>query len=149
MPVLMAAAREAAMELAERTKLAPERIVVGGRSMGGRVCSMLVADEGEPLSALGLILLGYPLHPAGKPERRRVEHLDRIAVPTIFVSGTRDALAGRRALTNAARRVRAPVAFHWLETADHGYRPLKAGGRDLASVLDEMTEAGVTWVQGL
>lgn len=149
MPVLMNAAREAAADLAQRTKLPPDRIVVGGRSMGGRVYSMLVADEGEPLSALGLLLLGYPLHPAGKPEQRRVEHLNRITIPTLFVSGTRDALAGRRALTNAARRLRARVAFHWLETADHGYRPLKSSGRDLDSILNETTDVSVSWVLAL
>src|SRR3954454_920010 len=65
-PVLLAAVREAAADLAERTGLAPDRLVLGGRSMGGRYCSLAVGDAEDPLAALGLLLLGYPLHPAGK-----------------------------------------------------------------------------------
>ena len=59
--------------------------------MGGRICSLVVADDTDPLPALGLVLLGYPLHPPGKPETLRVEHFPRITVPCLFVSGTRDA----------------------------------------------------------
>ena len=67
-PVLLAAVREAAAELARRAKLPPERLVLGGRSMGGRICSLAAADDDDPVPALGLALLGYPLHPPGKPE---------------------------------------------------------------------------------
>ena len=88
-PKLEAATREAAAELVGRSGVAPERIVLGGRSMGGRICSMVVAADDDPVPALGLLLLGYPLHPAGKPERRRDEHFPRLRVPVLFVSGTR------------------------------------------------------------
>jgi uncharacterized protein len=148
-PVLAAATREAARVLATRTGLGLERLVVGGRSMGGRVCSLLVADPEEPLPALGLLLLGYPLHPAGKPERRRDGHFPDLTLPVCFISGTRDALAPRTELTRSARRIPGPVTFHWLETADHGYRPLKASGRTIADVLADVTETSVTWVQSL
>ena len=104
-PVLDRATREAVGELARRTGLPTERLVLGGRSMGGRFCSMVVADEVDPVPALGLLPLGYPLHPAGKPERRRDAHFSRISCPVLFVSGTRDALAPQAELTASARLI--------------------------------------------
>jgi predicted alpha/beta-hydrolase family hydrolase len=147
--VLLAATRAAAAELARRAKLPPERLVLGGRSMGGRYCSLAVGDADDPLDALGLLLLGYPLHAAGKPEQERKEHFARLRIPVLFVSGTRDALAGTTALERAARRVKGPVTFHWLESADHGFRPLKASGLSTADVLADAAAASVGWVGAL
>jgi hypothetical protein len=147
--VLDAATREAAAELAKRAKLPPDRLVLGGRSMGGRYCSMVVGAAGDPVPARGLLMLSYPLHAAGKPEKPRTEHFPGIRVPVLFVSGTRDALAGREALTEAARAVKGPVTFHWIDTADHGYRPLKASGRTTDDVLAEVAQASAGWVAGL
>lgn len=148
-PVLDRATRDAAAELAKRSGLPAERLVLGGRSMGGRYCSLIVGDEEVPVPALGLLLLGYPLHPAGQPDRLRVEHFPRLRVPCLFVSGTRDSLAGRDALTEAARAIQGKVDFHWLESADHGYRPLKASGRTLPDVVDEVALVSVDWVTNL
>jgi uncharacterized protein len=147
--VLDAATREAAAELARATKLAPERLVLGGRSMGGRYCSMVAGAVEQPIPSLGLLLLGYPLHPPGKPETLRVEHLPRLTMPVLFVSGTRDALAGKPALTKAAKKVKGPVTFHWLDTADHGFRPLKASGQTIGDVLADVAAFSVGWVQAL
>lgn len=148
-PVLMAATREAAGELARRTKLPPERLVLGGRSMGGRYCSMVAGDADDPLPCLGLLLLGYPLHAPGKPEKQRVEHLPRLTMPVAFVSGTRDSLAGKPALVKAARKVKGPVTFHWLESADHGFRPLKASGLTADDVSTDVAAFSVDWVRAL
>ena len=148
-PVLEAATREAASELARRTGLPADRIALGGRSMGGRYCSLVVADPHDPLPALGLALLGYPLHPAGKPERLRVEHFPRLRVPVLFVSGTRDALAPEAVLKHEAKAIKGPVTFHWLDTADHGFRPLKASGSTLESARAEAAEAVVRFVVSL
>jgi predicted alpha/beta-hydrolase family hydrolase len=147
--VLEAATREAAAELAKRAKLPPEQLVLGGRSMGGRYCSMVVASDTDPVPALGLLMLSYPLHAAGKPEKPRTEHFPGIRVPVLFVSGTRDSLAGREALTGAARAIPGTVAFHWIDSADHGYRPLKASGRTTADVLAEVAQTSTAWVAGL
>ena len=117
--------------------------------MGGRVCSQVVGDAEDPVPAMGLLLLGYPLHPAGKPERRRDEHFPRIGCPVLFVSGTRDALAPKAELTRSARKIKGDVTFHWLETADHGFRPLKSSGRSIEDVLAEVAETSVTWVSSL
>jgi predicted alpha/beta-hydrolase family hydrolase len=147
--VLDAATREAAAELARRAELPPERLVLGGRSMGGRYCSMVVGADEDPLPALGLVMLSYPLHAAGKADRPRSDHFPRIRVPILFVSGTRDAMAGRDGLTRAARKVRGEVTFHWIDTADHGYRPLKASGRTTDDVLAEVADTTAAWVAAL
>ena len=147
--VLDAATREAAGELAKRTKLAPERLVLGGRSMGGRYCSMVVGDADDPLPALGLLMLSYPLHAAGKPEKERSEHFPRLTMPVLFVSGTRDSLAAKPALTKAARKVKGPRSFHWIESGDHGFKPLKASGLTVDGVLADVAAAVVGWVRDL
>ncbi|MCZ7525106.1 MAG: dienelactone hydrolase [Acidimicrobiia bacterium] len=148
-PVLASATRDAAAELARRSGLPPERLVLGGRSMGGRYCSQLVGDETDPLPALGLLLLGYPLHPAGRPERRRAEHFSRLRVPVCFVSGTRDALARRDDLVEAAAAIPGPVTWCWLETADHGFRPLRSSGRTAQDLVEDVAAASVAWVTTL
>jgi predicted alpha/beta-hydrolase family hydrolase len=117
--------------------------------MGGRYASLAVGDADDPLPALGLVLLGYPLHPAGKPEQLRVEHFARIEVPVLFVSGTRDSLAEADALREHARHIVGPVAFHWIEAADHGFKPLKSSGTTTASALVDAARVVVAWVVAL
>jgi hypothetical protein len=148
-PVLEAATREAATELARRAKLPPARLVLGGRSMGGRYCSLVVGAAEAPVPALGLLLLGYPLHAAGKRDQPRVEHFPRLDVPVLFVSGTRDALADRDALVRHAAAIRGTVSFHWLDTADHGFRPLKSSGSTPAEANEEVARAAVEWTSVL
>jgi predicted alpha/beta-hydrolase family hydrolase len=149
-PVLLAAVREAAAELVARTGLPPQRLVLGGRSMGGRYCSLAVGDPDDPLPTLGLLLLGYPLHPAGKPDSLRVEHFPRLRVPVLFVSGDRDALAGQPDLEKWAGTIPGPVAFHWLPGGDHGFRvPKSLAGKGEAAVMAEVAEASTRWVAAL
>jgi hypothetical protein len=147
--VLEQATREAAAELAKGMDLPPERLVLGGRSMGGRYCSMVAGHETEPVPALGLVLLGYPLHPAGKPEQLRTAHFPRLTMPVLFVSGDRDALAPRPALEEAATAIPGSVTFHWLPGADHGYRVPKSSGRVPADILNEVAEVTAAWVAAL
>lgn len=128
-PVLVEAVREGAAELAERTGLAPDRLVLGGRSMGGRMCSMAVA---EGLPALGLALVSYPLHPPGRPEKSRTEHLPTITVPCLFVSGTRDAFGTVDELEAATKAIEGPVTHVWLDGGDHG---LKRRDAEVAEVV--------------
>lgn len=150
-PVLAAALRDAAAELGRRARLAPERIVIGGRSMGGRVASLVAAgaDGAAPFPALGLLLLGYPLHPPGRPERRRDEHFPQLRMPALFVEGTRDAFGSPEELKAAARKYRGRVEFHWIETGDHGFRPLKASGLSPADARATAAARAVEWVAAL
>ncbi|MDQ6798723.1 MAG: dienelactone hydrolase [Actinomycetota bacterium] len=117
--ILVAAVRNGAAALAERTALAPGRLVLGGRSMGGRICSMAVA---EGLDALGLVLISYPLHPPGRPDRLRTEHFDRLDRPCLFLSGTRDAFATPDELEQATMAIPGEVTHVWLDGGDHGLR---------------------------
>src|SRR5207245_2370973 len=139
-PVLERATREAVSDLASRTGLPSERLVLGGRSMGGRYCSLVAGAADDPVPCLGLLLLGYPLHPAGRPEQLRTGHFPHLTMPVLFVSGDRDALAGREALTEASRAIPGPVRFHWIEGADHGYRVPRSSGRSPADVVAEVAE---------
>jgi predicted alpha/beta-hydrolase family hydrolase len=149
-PVLLQAVRDAAAKLAGQTGQPPGRLVLGGRSMGGRYCSLAVGDPEDPLPALGLLLLGYPLHPAGKPDNLRVEHFPRLPVPALFVSGDRDALAGKADLERWAKTIPGPVTFHWLTGADHGFRvPKSLGGKGEAAVMAEVAQVAAEWVASL
>jgi len=118
-PVLLAAVIEAADALATELGVDGTRIAVGGRSMGGRMCSMAVADG---LAAAALVLVSYPLHPPGKPERLRTEHFPAITVPCLFVSGTRDSFGTPAELESATAAIPGPVTHVWLEGGDHGLR---------------------------
>ena len=144
-PVLEAAVGEAAVELSRRAKLPPERLVLGGRSMGGRICSMVAAETG----ALGLVLLGYPLHPPGRPTQLRVEHFARLRMPALFVSGTRDAFGTPAELKQHTKKLKGRVSYHWVETGDHGFKPLKSSGSTVAEVLEDVAAAVVDFVTRL
>ena len=144
-PVLEAAVRDAIDELAKRTKLTPDRFVLGGRSMGGRICSMVAAESG----ALGLALLGYPLHPPGKPDQLRVDHFAKLKLPVLFASGTRDAFGTPEELKKNAKKIKGPVTFHWIDTADHGFKPLKSSGISQPQALTSVADAVVDFVRSL
>ncbi|MEY2568543.1 MAG: uncharacterized protein QOE35_3072 [Actinomycetota bacterium] len=120
-PVLVRAVVEGAVALAARTGVAPERIALGGRSMGGRMCSMAVA---EGLPAAALVLVSYPLHPPGRPDRLRTEHFPALDLPCLFISGTRDSLGSREELEAATAAIPGPVTHEWLEGGSHGLRGL-------------------------
>ena len=118
-PVLLRSVEEEAAALAERSGLPGSGLWLGGRSMGGRICSMAVA---EGLPSRGLVLISYPLHPPGRPDRRRVEHFPSLALPCLFVSGTRDAFGTRAELEAATSAIPGPVTHQWVEGRDHGMR---------------------------
>jgi uncharacterized protein len=118
-PVLLATVIEAAAALAAELGVDGRAIAVGGRSMGGRMCSMAVADG---MAAAALVLVSYPLHPPGKPERLRTEHFEAITVPCLFVSGTRDSFGTRAELESATATIPGPVTHVWIEGGDHGLR---------------------------
>jgi predicted alpha/beta-hydrolase family hydrolase len=135
-PVLLAAVQEEATTLVAAAHIRANRLALGGRSMGGRICSMAVADG---LPAAALVLICYPLHPPGKPENLRVEHLPRLTVPCLFISGTRDPFGTPDELLAATATIPAAVTHEWI---DGGRHDLKGADARLAS-----TVAG--WLRGL
>jgi predicted alpha/beta-hydrolase family hydrolase len=114
---------------------APGPIVIGGKSMGGRIASHLVAD-GEPVA--GLVLLGYPLHPPGQPGRLRDAHLAAIGEPILFLQGSRDSLCRLDLLRPVLKKLKVPHRLHVIEDGDHSFKVLKRTGRTEAEVLGEI-----------
>ena len=134
-PKLLSCVVEEAWLLAEAAGVAPERLVLGGRSMGGRMCSMAVA---EGLPAAGLVLLSYPLHPPGKPDKLRIEHFGQLTVPCLFVSGSKDPFGSPAELEEHAEAIAGPVSFVWLP-----------GGHDPRNADDAIAEAVRDWLATL
>ncbi len=110
-PKAVACVREEADALAARAGVKANRLVLGGRSYGGRMCSLAVA-EGQP--AAGLVLLSYPLHPPGKPENLRTEHFPELKLPCLFVSGERDPFGSPDEFDAAVKAIPGPVTQVWL-----------------------------------
>jgi predicted alpha/beta-hydrolase family hydrolase len=118
------------------------RIVIGGKSMGGRMASHIAA-QGAAVD--GLLFLGYPLHPAGQPHKLRAAHLPQITAPMLFLSGTRDALCPLDRLRPVlAALPQATLAV--IDDADHSFAVRKRSGRDADAVMDEMLAASVDWL---
>ena len=132
----------AAVAAHARREVGPQTLILGGRSMGGRAASMLAADG---FACDGLLLLAYPLHPAGKPEALRDAHLAQIKVPVLCLNGTRDALCRRDLMEGVAARLTASWTMHWLEGADHSFHVPKSSGKTDAQVLSEIADTARTW----
>lgn len=130
-PKLVAFVQEEAKLVAAEQGVAPDKTVFGGRSMGGRICSMAVA---EGLPAAGLILISYPLHPPGKPEKLRTEHLPQLDLPCLFISGTRDPFGTPDEFDEALALVPGPVTTVWLEGGRHD---LKGKDDEIVSAVEE------------
>jgi predicted alpha/beta-hydrolase family hydrolase len=127
--------RRATTALAERLSVPTSRIAIGGRSFGGRMCSMAVA---EGLRVAALVLVSYPLHPPGRPERLRTEHFPALNLPCLFVSGRRDAFATPDELERETTVIPGPVTRHFVD-GDHSLRKSEA---EVATIV-----AG--WVEGM
>jgi predicted alpha/beta-hydrolase family hydrolase len=145
-PVLIDAWRAVARSVREDAKVAPNRLVLGGKSMGGRIASMIAADGEE---CAGLVLLGYPLHPAGQPAKLRVDHLARIRVPMLFVQGTRDPLGEIALLEEELAGLEAPVTLHRIEEGDHSFAVPKRLGRAPQEIRDEIAGVVERWLAQL
>lgn len=103
-----------------------ERLFIGGKSMGGRVASMLAGENHRAGKVTGAICLGYPFHPPGKPESLRTEHLESLNCPTLIVQGTRDKLGDRPEV--GGFELSPAIELFWLEDGDHDFKPRKVSG---------------------
>jgi len=128
-----------------RGKVEADALLLGGRSMGGRAASMLAAEQ---FACDGLLLLAYPLHPAGQPEKLRDAHLGSIEVPVLCLNGTRDALCRRDLMERVVGGLPDRWTMHWLEGADHSFHVLKSSGRTDADVLQEIADTSSAWRSG-
>ncbi len=140
--VLEAASRAAARLAVERS--GARRVVHGGRSMGGRIASQVVA-AGEP--AAGLVLLAYPLHPPGRPEQLRDAHLPRIAVPMLFGQGPRDAFAREDLLQRTLAGLGPRAELARVAEADHSFAVLRRSGRTGEEVMREVEQTVLGWLE--
>jgi uncharacterized protein len=131
---------------AEAVQLASDLpLFAGGRSFGGRMTSQAQADTPLP-DVKGLAFLGFPLHPAGKPGIERAEHLARVEVPMLFVSGDRDALAELDLLTPVVAGLGGRAMLHLVTHADHSFRVAAKSGRTLADAENEALDALASWI---
>ena len=147
-PKLESCFRAVIEAIAKHRKLKTNRLVVGGKSMGGRIASQVVAARAnEPLAldVSGLVFLGYPLHPPGNPARLRVEHLEQIQKPMLFVQGTRDALGTPEEIQPFVKNLRPPAKIYAIEGGDHSFKAPKKFGMDQPQVYEAAMDEIARW----
>ena len=136
-PKMQALYREVVAEV--RAAHRPKKTIIGGKSMGGRVASYIAGSTG---GVNGLVFLGYPLHPPGKQDKMRDEHLYEIDLPMLFLSGTRDTFAERELLEKVVKKLGKRATLVWTEKGDHSLKVGKSGTATLEAAADEI----VKWV---
>jgi uncharacterized protein len=142
-PTVAAATVRAAV--AEAARLAPGLpLVAGGKSFGGRMTSTAQAEEPLP-GVRGLVFLGFPLHPPGRPDDKRAEHLARVTIPMLFLQGARDEFADLDLLRPVVKRLGDRATLHLVEGGDHSFKVPKKSGRSEGDVMGELARAIVTW----
>jgi predicted alpha/beta-hydrolase family hydrolase len=143
-PVLEASYRDVVAAAMEHQPVRGRRLFIGGKSMGGRMATHLAAQGVQPLS--GVVTLGYPLHPPGKPQQLRAGHLPAITVPVLMVQGERDTFGTPAELAPVIETMRAPVTLHVVEGGDHSLA-VRAQGKDAA--LAGVADVIAAWISGL
>ncbi len=124
-------------------------LLAGGKSMGGRMTSLAIAEGATP-GLRGLVFLGFPLHAAGRPpSAERAEHLERVELPMLFLQGTRDKLADLDLLAPLCQGLGSSVTLHVVEGGDHSFHVLKRSRRSDAGVLDELADTAAAWSEQL
>ena len=146
-PAVAAATVRAAV--AEAARVAPGLpLVAGGKSFGGRMTSTAQAED--PLSGVrGLVFLGFPLHPPGRPGDKRAEHLAQVRIPMLFLQGDRDEFADLNLLKPVVKRLGAGATLYLVEGGDHSFHVLKRSGRTDSDVMSELVDAIGKWTAGI
>ena len=146
-PAVAAATVRAAV--AEAGRAAPNLpLVAGGKSFGGRMTSTAQAEQPLP-GVRGLVFLGFPLHPPGRPGDKRAEHLAQVRIPMLFVQGDRDEFADLKLLRPVVTQLGERATLHLVEGGDHSFHVLKRSGKTAADVMGELTDAIVAWTTGI
>ena len=135
-PVLIASWREVIDEVGGR-------VIIGGKSLGGRIASMVADDAG----ARGLVCLGYPFHPPGDPAKVRTAHLRDLHTPTLIIQGTRDPFGSPEEV--AGYELSPAIRVKWIDDGDHSLKPRASSGRTEAQNLAEAVDAIAGFASGL
>ena len=122
----------------------PRSLFIGGKSMGGRIASHVAADQP---AVKGLVFLGYPLHPPGRPERIRDAHLYELSTPMLFVEGTRDPFCPLATLEKVRKKLTAPNEVAVIDDGDHSFKVRKSSGRGTPEAWREVIAAVVDWIE--
>ncbi len=144
--VAVATVRAAAAEAARVAPGVP--LVAGGKSFGGRMTSTAQAEAPLP-GVRGLVFLGFPLHPPGRPDDQRAEHLAAVRIPMLFLQGDRDEFADLKLLRPVVKRLGKRATLHFVEGGDHSFHVLKRSGRTDGDVMGELVESIVEWTAGI
>jgi predicted alpha/beta-hydrolase family hydrolase len=144
-PKLEACYRAAIAAVRNHANLGRNRLAIGGKSMGGRIASQVAAAGVEGVA--GLVFLGYPLHPPGKPEQLRAKHLSNIRVPMLFVQGSRDAFSTPDELQPILAKLAAPAELHVVENGDHSFKVPKRAGMPQDEVYEMILDRIERWLQ--
>lgn len=128
-------------------KLKQNRLVIGGKSMGGRIASQVAATNPDGIA--GLVFLGYPLHPPGRPDKLRAEHLPEIKAPMLFVQGARDAFGTAEEIGATIKKLRLPATLYPIEGGDHSFKVPKSMGVPQQQVYDSVMDKIGEWTREL
>ena len=151
-PKLESCFRAVIESISKHRKLKNNRLVVGGKSMGGRIASQVVAArEDQPLAidVSGLVFLGYPLHPPGQTLKLRVEHLEHIKKPMLFVQGTRDALGTPDEIQPFVKNLRPPAQIYSIEGGDHSFKAPKKFGLPQEQIYEHALDEIARWTAAI
>ena len=144
-PAILTATVAAAVQTAKQA--APDLpLLAGGKSMGGRMTSQSAAEDLLD-GVRGLVFFGFPLHPPNRPGIKRADHLLRVAIPMLFLQGTRDTFADLKLLRPICAKLSDRATLHIIESADHSFHVLKSSKRTDADVLRELAEATASWAE--
>ncbi len=126
-------------------KLRDNRLLIGGKSMGGRIASQVAATNGKNIA--GLVFLGYPLHPPGRPDKPRTEHLRDIRAPMLFLQGTRDVFGTEKEIREVIKKLRLPATLYSIDGADHSFKVPKSAGVPQQQVYEKVIDEIAKWSQ--
>lgn len=129
----------------KRKQLKKNRLVIGGKSMGGRIASQVAAANPDGID--GLVFLGYPLHPPGRPDKLRAEHLNEIKAPMLFVQGSRDAFGNEDEIRAVIKKLRLPATLFPVAGGDHSFKVSKSSGVPQQQVYENVMDEVVKWSQ--
>jgi uncharacterized protein len=144
-PALEACYRAVVAAVRDQIAAASRALFIGGKSMGGRIATQIAAAD-PALPVAGLVLLGYPLHPPGRPEQRRDAHLASIRKPVLFVQGSRDPFGSPPELESALHTMRPAPTLHVVQGGDHSFKTPQRRPQAQAAVYDEIQRTIVDWI---